>query len=183
MGYLLGSSLQVGVPFGSEHLGEGFLEETIDGGGEAVAFLHGIAADGPAVVVETVEGLAVDIEFLYSDGVEGAGDGLPHAVLAQAHGAFNGTEAVAVVVIGGEDAVLAVDDGGDQVALLIDVGYALLVDDLAGLGREVTLNEGKDVFDGGHLIHGYRGTGVALHTADAAACLIVAAEHLIEDVN
>jgi len=183
VGYLLGSSLQVGIPFGSEHLGEGLLEETIDGGGEAIAFLYGVAADGPAVVVETVEGLAVDIEFLYSDGVEGAGDGLADAVLAQAHGALNGAEAVAVVVVGSEDAVLAVDDGGDEVALLIDVGYALLVDDLAGLGREVALNERKDVFDGDHLVHGYRGTGVALHTADAAACLIVAAEHLIEDVN
>ena len=33
--YLLGSGFQVGVPFGAEHLSEGLLEETIDGGGEA----------------------------------------------------------------------------------------------------------------------------------------------------
>ena len=182
MGYLLGSCLKVGVPFWTEHLGERLLEETIDGGGEAIAFLHGIAADSPAVIVEAVEGLAVDIEFFYADGVEGAGDGLPYAVLALVHGAFNGAEAVAVVIIGGEDAVLAVDNGGDEVALLVDVGYALLLDDLAGLGREFAFYEGKDVLNGSHLVHGDRGTGVTLHTADAAACPIVAAEHLLEDV-
>lgn len=180
--YLLGSCLKLGVPFWTEHLGERLLEETIDGGGEAIAFLYGIAADSPAVVVEAVEGLAVDIEFLYADGVEGAGDGLPYAVLALGYGALNGAEAVAVVIIGGEDAVLAVDNGGDEVALLVDVGYALLLDDLAGLGREVAFYEGKDVLNGSHLVHGYRGTGVTLHTADAAACPVVAAEHLLEDV-
>ena len=178
----MGSCLKVGVPFWTEHLGERLLEETIDGGGEAIAFLHGIAADSPAVIVEAVEGLAVDIEFFYADGVEGTGDGLPHVVLALVHGAFNGAEAVAVVIIGGEDAVLAVDNGGDEVALLVDVGYALLLDDLAGLGREFAFYEGKDVLNGSHLVHGDRGTGVTLHTADAAACPIVAAEHLLEDV-
>ena len=146
---------------------------------ECLALFDGIAADGPAVVVQSDKAVS---ETLLADRIECAADGFAEARLATAERLLEGTESV-VAVVTVKDTVPAVDDAGDEVAVLVGIGHALSVDDTLSGCAEVAPDGIQSFFNACNLVDGDRCSGIALDAADALALLVVAAEALGEDLG
>ena len=111
-----------------------------------------------------------------------AADGFHERCSSLAPGFLEGAEGVGAL-FDAEDAVLAADDGGDEFARGVVVGYALTVDDAAGLGAEVVLDVGQDGFDLGNLVECDGSAGVAFDAAGAVTGAEVAGELLPQDIE
>ena len=71
----------------------------------------------------------------------------------------------------------------DEVAVAVGIRHSLFVDYSLCRCRKVVPHGVERVFDFRNLVDDHRCSGVALHTADAVACVEVAAEALRYDVR
>ena len=170
---------ELGIPCFAEAACEWLLEELVEAHAFGSPQHFGSLADFPSVEVDS----RVAREFLQTQRIEVARNGLVEINATGAIGFLDSALAHSPLAIACEDAVATVDNLCHQVAFFVDVAYALLFNHFFCLWHEVVPNFRQSFLDFVVLLTGDRRTGITLDATFAEALAEVAnkeAFHYVE---
>ena len=172
-------SLQLLIPRSAKTASQGGFQKAIEGQTQFLAFAASRIADAPAVIIESYVTIA---QSLFANGVQGAGDRLAPIRMLFAISTLGSAEA-ATGFVAGEDAVLPIHDARHQIALNVNIGYALISNDFARLGRQTILNRRQQTLQLCGFVERKRRPTLTVYAALAVAGRKIATEIFRDDFS
>ena len=173
------SSLQLFIPRFAKTASQRSFQKAIEGQTQFLAFAASRIADAPTVIIESYIAIA---QSLFANGVQGTRDGFAPIRMLFAISTLGSAEA-ATGFVAGEDAVLPIHDARHQIALNVNIGYALISNDFARLGRQTILNRRQQTLQLCGFVERKRRPAITIYAALAVAGGEVATEIFRDDFS